>query len=170
MDLVEKIVREACARSPDGKISSTDFSVQASRSMRYGTFSPMEVAIIFNYAGQGSKSRLGLKDFAQLLDPKWGPPKAPGKKVEPKGSFMHELGKVCSTCPSRTLLTDLPSPRTTLRSVDSLVLVSRLLPDLRSGTDAPQSEQQRCTRSTWSRPACRTSAPKWSESCCTRTR
>ena len=93
MDLVEKIVREACAKSSDGKISSTDFSTQASRSMRYGTFSPMEVSIIFHYAGQGSQNRLGLKDFAQLLDPKWGPPK-PASKAEPKGSLGHELGKV----------------------------------------------------------------------------
>ena len=95
MDMVEKVVREACARSSDGKISITDFSEQASRSMRYVTFSPMEVSIIFHYAGQGSRARLGLKEFAQLLDPKWGPPKVPERKPEIKGSFLHELGKVC---------------------------------------------------------------------------
>lgn len=94
MDMVEKIVREACARSSDGKISKVDFTNQASRAMRYGTFSPMEVAIIFHYAGQGARTRLGLRDFAQLLDPKWGPPKAvPDTPVE-SGSFGHEFAKV----------------------------------------------------------------------------
>lgn len=90
--MVEKVVREACARSTDGKISPLDFVNHASRSMRYATFSPMEVAMIFHYAGQGSGNRLGLKDFAQLLDPKWGPPKI-HLGTEKKGSIMHETGK-----------------------------------------------------------------------------
>lgn len=94
MDMVEKVVREACARSPDGKISPEDFSSHASRSMRYGTFSPMEVSIIFHYAGKGTGTRLGLKDFAQLLDPKWGPPKAAKKVESPSGSVLYEVGKV----------------------------------------------------------------------------
>lgn len=93
MDIVEKIVREACARSSDGKISKVDFTNQASRAMRYGTFSPMEVAIIFHYAGQGARTRLGLRDFAQLLDPKWGPPKPQSDKPVEKGSFGHEFAK-----------------------------------------------------------------------------
>lgn len=92
--MVERMVREACAQSSDGKISKLDFTNHASRSMRYGTFSPMEVAIIFHYAGQGSRTRLGLKDFGQLLDPKWGPPKVAEEKKEKKGSFLHEFGKV----------------------------------------------------------------------------
>lgn len=94
MDMVEKLVREACNRSDDGKISQFDFMNHASRSMRYGTFSPMEVAIIFHYAGQGSRARLGLKDFGQLLDPKWGPQKDPAKATPVTGSFLHEFGKV----------------------------------------------------------------------------
>lgn len=93
--MVEKIVREACARSPDGKISPLDFTNHASRAMRYGTFSPMEVAIIFHYAGHGERTRLRLRDFAQLLDPKWGPPKIVETKLPTKsGSFLHETGKV----------------------------------------------------------------------------
>lgn len=92
--MVEKVVREACARSSDGKITPLDFVDHASRSMRYGTFSPMEVTMIFHYAGKGTGERLGLKDFGQLLDPKWGPPKISleGSK-EKKGSLMHEFGK-----------------------------------------------------------------------------
>lgn len=93
MDMVEKVVREACARSSDGKITKHDFQDQAARSMRYSTFSPMEVSIIFHYAGNGAASRLGLRDFAQLLDPKWGPPKPPAKTTK-TGSFLHEFGKV----------------------------------------------------------------------------
>ncbi|KAG0664788.1 mitochondrial aspartate-glutamate transporter agc1 [Rhodotorula mucilaginosa] len=97
MDLVEKVVREACARSPDGKITPLDFTNHASRTMRYGTFSPMEVAIIFHYARQGlspeDKPRLGIRDFGSLLDAKWGPPRVsePGKgKSSVAGSAMHE--------------------------------------------------------------------------------
>ncbi|GAA5862906.1 hypothetical protein JCM1840_002322 [Sporobolomyces johnsonii] len=95
MDLVEKVVRESCARSPDGKITPHDFINHASRTMRYGTFSPMEAAIIFHYAGQGEKERLGLRDFNQLLDPKWGPPQpeVAVTKGKRKGGTMHEIGK-----------------------------------------------------------------------------
>jgi len=97
MDLVEKVLRESCAKSPDGKITQRDFVDHASRTMRYGTFSPMEVSIIFHFAGQGGKQRLGLRDFNALLDPKWGPPRATyeekgRKKVS--GGALHEIGKV----------------------------------------------------------------------------
>ncbi|BGP12981.1 hypothetical protein JCM10213_006619 [Rhodosporidiobolus nylandii] len=110
MDLIEKVVREACARSPDGKITSKDFTDHASRTMRYGTFSPLEVAIIFHYArqcraGRGADvspveehERLGLRDFGSLLDPKWGPPAPVAAQADPKGKkkaggFLHETGK-----------------------------------------------------------------------------
>ncbi|KDE08230.1 hypothetical protein MVLG_01497 [Microbotryum lychnidis-dioicae p1A1 Lamole] len=95
MDMVEKIVREACARSPDGKITPSDFTNHASRAMRYGTFSPMEVAIIFHYAGHGDrKARLRLRDFAALLDPKWGPARTAAGTTKPKsGTFLHETAK-----------------------------------------------------------------------------
>ncbi|SCV68860.1 BQ2448_981 [Microbotryum intermedium] len=95
MDMIEKIVREACARSPDGKITPSDFTNHASRAMRYGTFSPMEVAIIFHYAGHGDqKARLRLRDFAALLDPKWGPARPTVGATKPKsGTFLHETAK-----------------------------------------------------------------------------
>ncbi|GAA5988371.1 hypothetical protein JCM11641_005452 [Rhodosporidiobolus odoratus] len=106
MDLVEKVVREACARSPDGKITPSDFTNHASRTMRYGTFSPMEVAIIFHYArqcrqeGRGKEDegeRVGVRDFGSLLDAKWGPPNAvlvEGKEgTKKKGGALHEVGK-----------------------------------------------------------------------------
>ncbi|GAA5853507.1 hypothetical protein JCM8547_002486 [Rhodosporidiobolus lusitaniae] len=107
MDLVEKVVREACARSPDGKITPLDFTNHASRTMRYGTFSPLEVSIIFQYARhtgrnddtvkEGEKERLGLRDFGSLLDAKWGPPTVEqqqvGKGKKKAGGALHEIGK-----------------------------------------------------------------------------
>lgn len=97
MDLVEKVVREACAKSPDGKISQLDFMTHASRNMRYGTFSPMEVAIIFHYAGMGEDKRLRLRDFGSLLDSKWKPVTLPTEDPTLKtGSAMHEIAKVNS--------------------------------------------------------------------------
>lgn len=136
MDLVEKVLREACARSPDGKITPLDFTNHASRTMRYGNFSPMEVAIIFHYARQGrtpeEQPRLGLRDFGSLLDPKWGPPRVaePGKsKRSATGSAMHEIGKVSRVRSCRaTQLADYPSypsRRTTSVSVESPVLSAR---------------------------------------------
>lgn len=107
MDLVEKVLRESCAKSPDGKITQRDFVDHASRTMRYGTFSPMEVSIIFHFAGQGGKQRLGLRDFNALLDPKWGPPRAAyeekGRK-KASGGALHEIGKVSSQASPLKLL------------------------------------------------------------------
>ena len=47
-----------------------DFLDHSAASTRYGMFSPMEVQIIFHFAGRGNaRQRLSLLDFAQLLDP-----------------------------------------------------------------------------------------------------
>ena len=77
MDLVEQVIRKACAKSKDGRIDATDFMNMAAQSIRYGVFSPMEVAIIFHFAkppGSSGPSRLKLPDFGQLLDPSWQAP------------------------------------------------------------------------------------------------
>ena len=75
MDMVERIIREASAKSKDGRIDQTDFLNHAASSSRYSLFTPMEASIIFHFAGRGvAKQRLSLLDFAQLLDPKWRPP------------------------------------------------------------------------------------------------
>ncbi|KAI5475205.1 mitochondrial carrier protein [Pseudohyphozyma bogoriensis] len=95
MDIIERLVREACVKSSDSKISPDEFSTHASRVMRYSTFSPMEVDIIFKYAGGGG-GRLGIADFKKLVDPKWGPPPPviAGEKAEQTtGSFLHEFAK-----------------------------------------------------------------------------
>lgn len=82
MDMVERIIREATAKSKDGRIDQSDFLNYASTSSRYSLFTPMEASIIFHFAGRGSaEQRLSLVDFAQLLDPRW---KAPHEEVEVK--------------------------------------------------------------------------------------
>ena len=72
MDLVELIVRRACAKSADGTITRTDFLNQASRITRFSLFTPMEADILFHFASIDQPSgRLGLGDFAKVLDPSW---------------------------------------------------------------------------------------------------
>jgi solute carrier family 25 aspartate/glutamate transporter 12/13 len=72
MDLVELIIRRACAKSSDGKITRTEFLNQAAKITRFSLFTPMEADILFHFAGLDEPSgRLGLKDFAKVLDPSW---------------------------------------------------------------------------------------------------
>ncbi len=71
-----RIIREATAKSKDGRIDQTDFLDHCQSSTRYSLFTPMETQIIFHFAGRGSSSgRLALIDFAQLLDPRWKVPR-----------------------------------------------------------------------------------------------
>ncbi|KAJ7193332.1 mitochondrial inner membrane protein [Mycena pura] len=80
MDMVERIIREATAKSKDGRIDQSDFLDHAASSSRYSLFTPMEASIIFHFAGRGSGAqRLALIDFAQLLDPRW---RAPHEELE----------------------------------------------------------------------------------------
>ncbi|TLD21131.1 hypothetical protein PspLS_08914 [Pyricularia sp. CBS 133598] len=72
MDLVELIVRRACAKSTDGKITRAEFLNQAAKITRFSLFTPMEADILFHFASLDEPSgRLGLKDFAKVLDPSW---------------------------------------------------------------------------------------------------
>jgi solute carrier family 25 (mitochondrial aspartate/glutamate transporter), member 12/13 len=75
MDQVESIIRQAVTKSKDGRITRTDFLNAAAQTTRYGIFSPMEVSIIFHFAGASEtnktrgttdEKRLTLKDFAQV--------------------------------------------------------------------------------------------------------
>ncbi|KAF4604870.1 mitochondrial aspartate-glutamate transporter agc1 [Pleurotus pulmonarius] len=82
MDMVERIIREATAKSRDGRIDQSDFLNHSASSSRYSLFTPMEASIIFHFAGRGvSQQRLALLDFAQLLDPRW---RAPHDEFETK--------------------------------------------------------------------------------------
>lgn len=72
IDLVELIVRRACAKSSDGKITRSEFLNQAVKITRFSLFTPMEADILFHFASLDEPSgRLGLRDFAKVLDPSW---------------------------------------------------------------------------------------------------
>ena len=75
MDLVELIVRRAVSRSTDGMITSSEFLNEAAKVTRFCLFTPMEADILFHFAGLDKPSgRLGLSDFAKVLDPSWRNP------------------------------------------------------------------------------------------------
>lgn len=75
MDLVELIVRRACQKSKDGKITRTEFLNQAAKITRFSLFTPMEADILFHFASMDEPSgRLALRDFAKVLDPSWRSP------------------------------------------------------------------------------------------------
>lgn len=75
IDLVELIVRRACMRSSDGKITRTEFLHHAARITRFSLFTPMEADVLFHFASLDEPSgRLGLRDFAKVLDPSWRSP------------------------------------------------------------------------------------------------
>lgn len=72
MDLVELIIRNAVRKSDDGKVTRTDFLNEASRTVRFSLFTPMEADILFHFASLDQPSgRLGITDFARVLDASW---------------------------------------------------------------------------------------------------
>lgn len=75
MDLVELILRRAVHRSSDGKITRSEFLNEAAKITRFSLFTPMEADILFHFASLDEPSgRLGLTDFAKVLDPSWRNP------------------------------------------------------------------------------------------------
>lgn len=88
MDLVELIVRRACAKSKDGKITRSEFLNQAAKITRFSLFTPMEADILFHFASMDEPSgRLGLGDFAKVLDPSW---RSPAYETDDKGELAHQ--------------------------------------------------------------------------------
>lgn len=72
MDLVELIIRKACDKSADGKITKTEFLNEAAKITRFSLFTPMEADILFHFASLDEPSgRLSLHEFAKVLDPSW---------------------------------------------------------------------------------------------------
>lgn len=75
MDLVELIIRRAIGKSQDGKITRPEFLNEAAKITRFSLFTPMEADILFHFASLDNPSgRLGLSDFAKVLDPSWRNP------------------------------------------------------------------------------------------------
>lgn len=87
------IIREATAKSKDGRIDQSDFMNHCVSSTRYSLFTPQEASIIFHFAGRGSSSqRLALIDFAQLLDPRWHAPAEPAiEKLSKSSSVLNQI-------------------------------------------------------------------------------
>lgn len=86
------IIREATAKSKDGRIDQSDFLNHCVASTRYSLFTPMEANIIFHFAGRGnSLQRLALIDFAQLLDPRWQAPLSQEADQKPAASLFHDI-------------------------------------------------------------------------------
>ncbi|KAH9929665.1 mitochondrial carrier [Fomitopsis serialis] len=87
------VIREAIAKSKDGRIDQNDFLNYCETSTRYSLFTPMEASIIFHFAGRGEMSqRLSLYDFGQLLDPRWKAPLDVSEKpVITAKSVLHEI-------------------------------------------------------------------------------
>jgi solute carrier family 25 (mitochondrial aspartate/glutamate transporter), member 12/13 len=72
MDLLDLIVRNATAKSPDSKIDRTDFLNEAARLTRFSVYTPMEADILFHFAGLDAPSgRLALSDFQKVIDASW---------------------------------------------------------------------------------------------------
>ncbi|KIW00125.1 hypothetical protein, variant [Verruconis gallopava] len=72
MDMFEMIVKNATAKSADGRITRTDFLNEAARVTRFSNITPMEADILFHFAGMDEPSgRLGIQDFAKVLDASW---------------------------------------------------------------------------------------------------
>jgi len=94
MDMVERILREATAKSKDGRIDQSDFINHSAANARYSLFTPMEASIIFHFAGRGrSDQRLSLLDFGQLLDPRWMAPHEEVVTSASKVTFLQTLAE-----------------------------------------------------------------------------
>lgn len=94
MKFYTSILREAIAKSKDGRIDQSDFLNHSAARSRYSLFTPMEASIIFHFAGRGNgDKRLALVDFAQLLDARWRPPheESEGKPATADASFLNGL-------------------------------------------------------------------------------
>ncbi|KAJ6258810.1 Mitoferrin [Drechslerella dactyloides] len=74
IDLVEVIIRKAVSKSPDGRITRSDFMNEAAHTARWGTFTPTEADVLFHFASLDNQTgRLSLQDFSRVVDPSWKP-------------------------------------------------------------------------------------------------
>lgn len=96
MDLVELIVRRACSKSKDGRITRAEFLNQAAKITRFSLFTPMEADILFHFASLDEPTgRLGLRDFTKVLDATWRrrDEEEDGRLAEPKSRSQNFLAQ-----------------------------------------------------------------------------
>lgn len=100
IDMVESVIRKAIENNQDKKITKSDFLKHAHEASRYTAFTPMEVDVIFHFAGVDDDSGvLGLDDFARILDPRWTTTvktvdiKVEEEIVPKKGGFLYQLAE-----------------------------------------------------------------------------
>ncbi|KAL5611569.1 hypothetical protein BROUX41_000846 [Berkeleyomyces rouxiae] len=76
IDLIEKVVVQASAKTPDGKISRDDFSATAALHARFQAFTPAEVDLLFRFASPDAHGggRLAPADFRRVVDSSWRKP------------------------------------------------------------------------------------------------
>ncbi|KAK9450284.1 mitochondrial carrier domain-containing protein [Limtongia smithiae] len=101
-DMVDVIVRRACEKSKDGKITRLDFTNEAARSTMFSLFTPMEIDVLFHFASlDNSSGRLSHEDFRKVLDPSWRDPvivyhQAQAEKVDAAKHALQHPGHFLS--------------------------------------------------------------------------
>lgn len=101
IDMVESVIRKAIENNQNNKITKADFLKHAHEASRYTAFTPMEVDVIFHFAGVDDDSGvLGFDDFARILDPRWTTsvktveaPVVETTAEKKKGGFFYQLAE-----------------------------------------------------------------------------
>ncbi|KAI5294976.1 mitochondrial aspartate-glutamate transporter agc1 [Ascosphaera acerosa] len=90
LDTVNHIIKGAIAKSRDGKISRAEFLDEAALTTNYTHITPMEVDILFHFAGLSSSSdRLSSADFSKVMDSSWK--SAQAIAAEAAGQASHKV-------------------------------------------------------------------------------
>ncbi|KAK7206323.1 mitochondrial carrier domain-containing protein [Myxozyma melibiosi] len=100
--MVDVIVKGACEKSPDHKITRNDFADEAARKTLFSLFTPMEIDVLFHFASlDNSSGRLSVDDFRRVLDPSWQDPEilynlSKAEKVEAAKNALNEPSQFLS--------------------------------------------------------------------------
>ena len=98
MDMVGVIVKNATARSKEGRITKEEFMEEAARVTSFSLFTPHEVNILFHFAGLDSPSgKLSYADFQRVLDPSWREPYRVAEDVAVRAAEMAKLAATKTT-------------------------------------------------------------------------
>lgn len=98
MDMVGVIVKNATARSKEGRITKEEFMEEAARVTSFSLFTPHEVNILFHFAGLDSPSgKLSYADFQRVLDPSWREPYRVAEDVALRAAEMAKFAATKTT-------------------------------------------------------------------------